>query len=119
MARINALLHPRDRFAQTEAQQAKSRAEESAKQLHDAPDGIKLDCTGDHEHTDTCHFYRLHDFRRSFATLNHELPASLKQSQTGHSSHATTQRYEQFAKSQENFAGKIYLPPSMGAAAGQ
>jgi len=79
--------------------------------------GIKLTCTGEHEHTDACHFYGFHDFRRSFATLNEELPASMKQGQMGHSTYATTQRYEQFAKSRQNFASKIYLPPSMQQAA--
>ena len=37
VARLNAVLHPRDNIAQTAAQQARSRAEESAKQLHDTP----------------------------------------------------------------------------------
>lgn len=75
--------------------------------------GIHLTCTGEHGHTDACHFYGFHDFRRSFATLNDELPTSMKQGQMGHSSYATTQRYEKFAKSRVNFASKIYLSPSM------
>ncbi len=41
----------------------------------------------------------------------------MKQSQMGHSSYATTQRYEKYADSRANFAAKIYLPPSMQAAA--
>lgn len=81
--------------------------------------GIKLVCTGEHECTDSCQYYGFHDFRRSFATLNEDLPASMKQGQMGHSSYATTQRYEQFAKSRQNFAGKIYLPPSMQKAEAQ
>jgi integrase len=75
--------------------------------------GIKLVCTGEHEHTGHCHFYKFHDFRRSFATLNDELPASLKQSQMGHSSYATTQRYERYADSRATFANKLYLTPSL------
>ena len=79
--------------------------------------GIKLTCTGEHDHTEACHFYGFHGYRRSFATLNDELPASMKQGQMGHSSYAMTQRYERYADSRANFASKIYLPPSMTKAA--
>lgn len=75
--------------------------------------GIKLTCTGDHEPTEHCHFYRYHDFRRSFATLNEALPESMPTNQMGHWTCATTQRYRQLAKKQQNYAGRIYLPPSM------
>lgn len=80
--------------------------------------GIHLPCTGEHVHTDWCHWYGFHDFRRSFATLNQELPASMKQGQMGHSTYATTQRYEKFAQQRENFADKLYAPPSMQKATG-
>lgn len=75
--------------------------------------GIKLHCNGNHEHTEACHMYGFHDFRRSFATFNDELPASLKQSQMGHSTYATTQRYEKFAKQQATFAERLHLPEAL------
>jgi integrase len=75
--------------------------------------GIELDCTVEHKHTNWCHAHGFHDFRHSIATLNDQLPASMKQKQMGHSSYATTQRYEKFAKARENFADKLYPPPSM------
>jgi integrase len=81
--------------------------------------GIKLKCTGEHECTDWCHMYGFHDFRRSFATLNDALPASMKQAQMGHSTYATTQRYEKFAQERENFADKLYAPPSMQKSAAE
>jgi hypothetical protein len=36
----------------------------------------------------------------------------------GHLTRATTQRYEKYAQQRENFADKLYAPPSMQKATG-
>jgi len=75
--------------------------------------GIHLACDGDHEHTDACHAYGFHDFRRSFATLNGELPVAFQQNQMGHSTYATTMRYVGYGKEQRTYADQLHLPESM------
>ncbi len=75
--------------------------------------GIHLPCDGDHEHAESCHVYGFHDFRRSFATLNGELPVSFQQNQMGHSSYATTLKYVKFAEQQRTYAEQLHLPASM------
>lgn len=61
--------------------------------------GIHLSCEEDHEHTEFCHCYGFHDFRRAFATNN---AASLSPTQLQrlmkHSDFATTQTYINYAK---------------------
>ncbi|MSR58771.1 MAG: hypothetical protein EXS05_14150 [Planctomycetaceae bacterium] len=75
--------------------------------------GIHLPCCGAHTCNASCHMYGFHDFRRSFVTLNAELPSSLKQNQMGHASYQTTQKYERYAEGHAGFADRIYLPPSL------
>jgi len=73
--------------------------------------GIHLPCDGDH--AESCHVYGFHDFRRSFATLNGELPISFQKNQMGHSSYSTTMRYAKFTERQRTYAERLHLPESM------
>lgn len=61
--------------------------------------GIHLNCEEDHEHTDSCHVYGFHDFKRAFATHNASTlsPAQLQRLMK-HSDFSTTQRYINYAK---------------------
>lgn len=81
--------------------------------------GIKLDCPGNHEHTDRCHVYGFHDFRRAHATYNHgEVSDKDLQAQMGHASFATTQRYIKYAEQHKQKAYNAFLPNSLKTAAG-
>ena len=61
--------------------------------------GIDLPCEEDHEHTDACHVYGFHDFKRAFATNNASTlsPAQLQRLMK-HSDFSTTQGYINYAK---------------------
>ena len=61
--------------------------------------GIHLHCEEDHKHTDACHVYGFHDFKRAFATNNASTlsPAQLQRLMK-HSDFSTTQRYINYAK---------------------
>jgi integrase len=81
--------------------------------------GIHLDCPGDHEHTDRCHVYSFHDFRRAHATFNYGRVSDRDlQAQMGHASFATTQRYIKFAEQHQAKRYDVLLPKSMTTAAG-
>lgn len=61
--------------------------------------GIDLHCEEAHKHTDACHLYGFHDFKRAFATNNASTlsPAQLQRLMK-HSDFSTTQRYINYAK---------------------
>lgn len=61
--------------------------------------GIHLPCEEDHEHTEACHLYGFHDFKRAFATYNAQnlSPAQLQRLMK-HSAFTTTQGYINYAK---------------------
>lgn len=73
--------------------------------------GISLRCDGDHTHTDACHVYGFHDFRRSFATRNaSKLTASELQALMQHADFSTTQRYIKLAEAANRSAEKLDAP---------
>jgi integrase len=76
--------------------------------------GIHLPCPGDHEHTDRCHVYGFHDFRRAHATYNygHVSDRDL-QAQMGHATFETTKVYIKFAENHRPKAYDPVLPASM------
>jgi len=73
--------------------------------------GIHLQCIGDHEHTDSCHVYGFHDFRRAFATNNaaHLKPETL-QKLMRHRSYTTTLRYINMARQVDHAIDAIVVP---------
>jgi integrase len=76
--------------------------------------GIHLPCTGEHEHTGRCHVYGFHDFRRAHATYNYGRVTDRElQTQMGHSTFATTQRYIKFAEQQAKKAYNAHVPASL------
>lgn len=74
--------------------------------------GIHLECHEAHEHTDSCHLYGFHDFRRAFATENAEnLTAKELQTLMRHRSFATTMRYISMARQlRETTTEKLFVP---------
>lgn len=61
--------------------------------------GIHLTCEEDHEHTEYCHVYGFHDFRRAFATNNaSNLSPGQLQKLMKHSDFTTTQGYINYAE---------------------
>ncbi len=82
--------------------------------------GIHLHCPAEHEHTDSCHVYGFHDFRRSHATYNHGRAGVSDrdlQTQMGHKSFATTQRYIKYAEEHTKTTYNAHLPPSLAGSA--
>jgi integrase len=75
--------------------------------------GIHLPCLGNHQHTDACHRYGFHDFRRAFATYNRDLPAAIVQGQMGHASYSTTMRYDQYGKEKRTYADRLHIPQAL------
>ncbi len=73
--------------------------------------GIHLQCVGDHEHTDACHVYGFHDFRRAFATHNAaRLTPETLQRLMRHRSYTTTLRYINLARQVNDAVGSIVVP---------
>lgn len=61
--------------------------------------GIHLPCEEAHQHTEACHVYGFHDFKRSFATYNAaNLSPMQLQRLMKHSDFSTTQGYISYAK---------------------
>lgn len=73
--------------------------------------GIHLQCIGDHEHTEACHVYGFHDFRRAFATRNAALlkPETLQRLMR-HRSYTTTLRYINMARQVDEAVSAIAVP---------
>jgi integrase len=81
--------------------------------------GIRLPCSRQHEHTDACHFYGFHDFRRAFATQNAKrMTGDALQKLMRHKSYLTTQRYINMASQLEEAVQKLHVPDVLAAGAG-
>lgn len=81
--------------------------------------GIHLDCAADHEHTDRCHVYGFHDFRRAFATANVDtLTADALQKLMRHRSYSTTQRYINMAGKLSQAVATLHVPEVLKAKSG-
>jgi integrase len=73
--------------------------------------GITLACPDRHEHTETCHVYGFHDFRRAFATMNADkLSADALQSLMRHKSYLTTQVYINMARQMDEAVAELHVP---------
>jgi integrase len=73
--------------------------------------GIHLHCPDQHEHTDACHFYGFHDFRRAFATMNADkLSADALQTLMRHKSYQTTQVYINMARQMDEAVAALHVP---------
>ena len=73
--------------------------------------GIHLQCIGDHEHTDSCHVYGFHDFRRAFATNNAaQLKPETLQKLMRHRSYTTTLRYINMARQVDHAIDALVVP---------
>jgi integrase len=75
--------------------------------------GIHLPCSARHEHTDACHVYGFHDFRRAFATHNApNLTPEALQKLMQHRSFKTTLGYINLAN-QVNQAAEQFVVPEV------
>jgi integrase len=75
--------------------------------------GIHLNCEENHEHTDACHVYDFHDFKRAFATNNAaSLSAPELQKLMKHSDITTTQRYINYAELMSR-KPDVFVPESL------
>lgn len=82
--------------------------------------GIHLPCPERHEHTPACHVYGFHDFRRAFATVNHDtLTGDTLQRMMRHKSYQTTQRYINMAGKLTGAVGKLVVPDVLQPRASQ
>lgn len=73
--------------------------------------GIKLACHGSHRHSDTCHVYGFHDFRRAFGTMNADrMSGDALQSLMRHKSYQTTQRYINAARQINQAVADLFVP---------
>jgi len=73
--------------------------------------GIDLPCHEEHEHTDACHRYGFHDFRRAFATMNApKLTGDALQALMRHKSYQTTQRYINMNRQLDEAVGGLHVP---------
>jgi integrase len=78
--------------------------------------GINLTCGERHEHTDACHRYGFHDFRRAFATMNADrLSADALQSLMRHQSYLTTQKYINLARQLNRSVEALHVPEFLEA----
>ena len=72
---------------------------------------IKLPCLRSHKHTDYCHCYGFHDFRRAFATMNaDQLTGDALQHLMRHKSYQTTQRYINVARQLDAAVDSLHVP---------
>ena len=75
--------------------------------------GIHLPCIiqQEHECTETCHLYGMHDFRRAYATENCDrLPIPVLQKKMRHKDIETTLRYVETARKMKKTAEEVYVP---------
>ncbi len=80
--------------------------------------GIHLPCHDRHEHTQACHLYSFHDYRRAFATANAgRLSADALQALMRHRSYLTTQKYINMARQLDQSVEELHVPPILKRAA--
>jgi integrase len=75
--------------------------------------GIKMPCIiqREHECTDTCHVYGMHDLRRAYATENCDrLPLPVLQKKMRHRDIQTTMRYVELASKMKVATDTVYIP---------
>ena len=78
--------------------------------------GIHLPCAAQHEHSDACHRYGFHDFRRAFATVNApKLTADSLQALMRHKSYQTTQRYINMSRQLDEAVKGLAVPEVLRA----
>lgn len=72
---------------------------------------INLPCEKKHEHTQACHHYSFHDFRRAFATMNADrLSADALQKLMRHQSYQTTQVYIAMSRQIDAAVASLHVP---------
>jgi integrase len=72
---------------------------------------VDLLCREKHEHTDSCHLYGFHDFRRAFATQNAlRLTENALQALMRHKSYLTTKRYINMARQLDGAVEQLHVP---------
>ena len=72
---------------------------------------INLPCHEKHTHTDSCHLYGFHDFRRAFASMNAQrLSGDALQSLMRHKSYLTTKKYINMAHQLDGAIEKLHVP---------
>ncbi|MGA2035799.1 MAG: site-specific integrase [Thermoguttaceae bacterium] len=72
---------------------------------------INLPCHEKHEHTDSCHLYGFHDFRRAFASMNAQrLTGDALQSLMRHKSYLTTKKYINMARQLDGAVEQLHVP---------
>jgi integrase len=73
--------------------------------------GIRLPCDEDREDTDGCHIYRVHDFRRAFATMNAEsMTGDPLQTLMRHRGYSTSKRYINIARPLNRTTDNLHAP---------
>jgi len=75
--------------------------------------GIDLPCIvkGDHECTDSCHLYGMHDLRRAYATENCDrFPLLVLKEKMRHKDIQTTMRYVQMAEKMKKATDEVFVP---------
>lgn len=76
--------------------------------------GISLHCMERHEHTEACHVYGFHDFRRAFATSNAgRVQPEVLQKLMRHKSFATTLSYVSLTERVHRATSEIPVPPAL------
>ena len=76
--------------------------------------GIQLYCPEQHTHTDTCHVYSFHDFRRAFATVNAPtLKAEVLQRLMRHQSYQTTLGYVNLTSQLDEAVKSMPVPEAL------
>jgi len=72
---------------------------------------VNLSGSKEHTHTESCHRYGFHDLRRAFATMNaSRLTADALQHLMQHKSYATTQKYINMAKHEDEAVACLHVP---------
>jgi integrase len=79
--------------------------------------GVHLDCGRDHEHTDACHLYGFHDFRRAIATMSAPAMSDDELQQLmRHKSYLTTKRYINMTGRLDHVVEALHVPAVLKAA---
>jgi integrase len=71
---------------------------------------IDLPCRRSHAHSVACRQYSFHDYRRAFATLNHELDPAVLQRMMQHKTFATTKGYIALGERLKPTLPRLFVP---------